>query len=64
MKLYATTTSERGKPVSKAGNDSIIIKLTKDRANVFEIAFTGDSLEILNYYSGLIKKIEYKQSKE
>jgi hypothetical protein len=63
MKLYATTTSEKGKPVFKSSNETIIIKLTKDHNNAFEIAFDGDILEILNYYTGLIKRIEYKESK-
>lgn len=31
MKLYTTTTSERGKPVSKSGNEKIEIELTIDR---------------------------------
>ena len=52
MKLYATTTSERGKPVSKSGNESIVINLTENRENRFEITFTGEEIQVLNYFTG------------
>jgi hypothetical protein len=64
MKLYATTTSERGKPVSKSGNEAIRIQLTKDRANKFEIIFDGDKIEIMSYWDAGIKTIEYAPFKE
>jgi hypothetical protein len=52
MKLYATTTSERGKPSEKAGNDYINITLTENRENRFEITFTGEEMQVLNYCTG------------
>jgi hypothetical protein len=46
MKLYATTTSERGKDVAKGGNDEIVISLMwensyKERYEVGQVIFTN-----------------------
>jgi hypothetical protein len=59
MKLYATTTSERGKPSEKAGNDYINITLTENRRQKFDISFKGDILEVMRYSDGITEKIEY-----
>ena len=59
MKLYATTTSERGKAVSKSGNEEINITLTSDRRQKFDIKFKGESLEVMRYSDGITEVIEY-----
>lgn len=59
MKLYATTTSERGKPVTKSGNDVICIRLTKERQGVFDIMFDGDKIEVLRYFDASITTVNY-----
>lgn len=48
MKLYATTTSERGKPVYKSGNEylSVHIRKVSDRQN--------DAMSIMAYATGEI----------
>ncbi len=59
MKLYATSTSERGKPVSKSSNDVIEITLTEDRRAKFDIRFHGDRLEIMRYFDASVETIYY-----
>lgn len=45
MKLYATTTSERGKSVGKGGNDFLQIELQRDRTKLSHvIEYTEDAL--------------------
>jgi hypothetical protein len=41
MKLYLTATSERGKPVTKSGNEAIRMTVTNDRRNMFDITVNG-----------------------
>lgn len=59
MKLYATATGDRGKPVAKSSNDVIEITLTGDRRAKFDIRFYGDYLEIMRYSDASVEKIEY-----
>jgi len=59
MKLYLTATSERGKPVTKSGNDVIRMTLTKERRQKFDIMFDGEKIEILKYSDGKIYTVEY-----
>jgi hypothetical protein len=59
MRLFTTITSERGKPVTKSGNEAIRIVLTKDRRNMFDVIFDGDKIEVLRYFDGTIETIEY-----
>jgi hypothetical protein len=59
MKLYLTATSERGKPVTKSGNESINITLTSDRRQKFDIVFTGEAIEVMRYFDGKTEIISY-----
>ncbi len=59
MKLYLTATSERGKPVTKSGNEEINITLTNDRRQKFDISFKGDSLKVMRYYDASVETIDY-----
>ncbi len=59
MKLCSTSTSERGKPVEKTGNEQICIRLTKDRMAKFDIMFDGDKVEVMRYFDASIETIEY-----
>lgn len=59
MKLATQITTERGKPIQKTANEVIMISLTENRENRFNIAFSGDKIEILNYRTGKIKVMEY-----
>ena len=46
MKLYATTTSERGKTVSKSGNEYLEIEIYNEkREKVAEIKITPEKME-------------------
>ena len=59
MKLYLTAKSERGKEVTKSGNDEIIITLTEERRQKFDITFDGSSLRVMSYANGVTKTINY-----
>ena len=59
MKLASTITSERGKPVTKTGNTAIRITLTENRQNKFDIIFNGDRIEVLCYWDGKVRTIDY-----
>lgn len=59
MKLYATTTSERGKPVSKSGNEAVNVRFTKDRIAKFDVIFDGEKLSILRYFDASITTVNY-----
>ena len=59
MKLYATMKSEKGKIVSKSSNDEIIITVTNDRKNIFDITFNGDTLQVMRYYDASVDTVEY-----
>lgn len=47
MKLYATTTSERGKPVGKGGNNELLIDLKIENPPNFRKRFA--MLKLTNY---------------
>jgi len=64
MKLYATITSERGKPVSKSSNEAICIALTKDRRNIFNVMFDGDKIEVLRYFDATVQMIQYNPNED
>lgn len=59
MKLFTTITSERGKPVTKSGNEAIRITVSDNRINKFDIMFDGDKLEILRYFDASITTVSY-----
>jgi len=59
MKLSTTTTSERGKAQIKTGNEYIMITLTNERRQKFDITFTGENLKIMSYYNATEKIIDY-----
>lgn len=46
MRLFLTATSERGKPVTKSGNDKLEITLTKDRILRYFIYFRDSRLVV------------------
>jgi len=51
--------SERGKPVTKSGNDFISLTLTNERRQKFDITFKGDSLEVMRYSDASTEVMEY-----
>jgi hypothetical protein len=62
MRLYATMTSDRGKPVSKASNEIICVQFTKDMCQKFSIMFDGNCIQVLNYNKGDITTLEYHET--
>jgi len=47
MKLHLTATSERGKPITKSGNDWLKIEVVnEDREIIFTKTFTADKLKL------------------
>ena len=47
MKLHLTATSERGKPITKSGNDWLKIEVVnEDREIIFTKTFTVDKLKL------------------
>ncbi len=63
MKLYLTAQSERGKEVTKSGNEYITMTLTTDRRQKFDITFDGDSVQVMRYFDGTYHKINYVPDK-
>lgn len=63
MKLSATITSERGKPIIKTANECIRFILTLDRRQKFDIMFDGEKIEVLRYSDGTIETLEYIKGK-
>jgi len=59
MKLASTIKSEKGKPLIKTANEIIFITFTKDRQQKFDVMFDGNKLEVLCYFGGNIRTIEY-----
>jgi len=64
MKLYATTTSEKGKTSGVGGNESLKITVSNGNINIFDIIFTDDGqkrgkLWIMSYKDSKIKELEY-----
>lgn len=59
MKLFLTAKSERGKPITKSGNEEINITLTNERRQKFDIKFTGESIEVMRYSDATIDIIPY-----
>jgi hypothetical protein len=57
MKLYATTTSERGKAVSKGGNEYLNMHLQGDKGQDLGMI----KLELVNNISGKFYQITYFQ---
>jgi hypothetical protein len=64
MKLFLTATSERGKPVTKSGNDEINITLTTERRQKFDIKFTGEEIEVMSYFDSSVEVINYDPYKQ
>jgi hypothetical protein len=44
MRLFLTATSERGKPVTKSGNERLEITLTENRIPKYFIWYNGDKI--------------------
>ena len=59
MKLYATMTSDRGKPVSKSSNESIAITFTTDKRQKFYVVFNGEQLRVMSYHDASWHEIDY-----
>lgn len=55
-------TSERGKPVTKSGNECINVTFTNERRQKFNVKFTGETLEVMRYSDGVTQVIEYIKS--
>jgi len=59
MIYFATMTSERGKPVTKSGNEYISITFTNERRQKFDVKFTGETLEVMRYSNGETEVLHY-----
>lgn len=59
MKLACTIRSERGKEVTKTGNEEINITLTNERRQKFDIKFTGEKIEVMRYFDASVEVINY-----
>lgn len=54
MKLYLTATSERGKPVTKSGNEVINIKLSHNRDIIYSLTFQDGYIRLTDFTNGKI----------
>ena len=63
MRLFLEASSERGKTVTKSGNDYISITLTNERRQKFDITFKGEDLEVMRYSDASVEKVGYMRIK-
>lgn len=64
MKLYAKTTSEKGKTSGQGGNESLKITLSNGNIAIFDITFTDDGykrgkIDVMSYHNGETNTIGY-----
>ena len=59
MRLFLEAQSERGKPVTKSGNEYITLTLTNDKRQKFDITFKGEALEVMSYADARMQVIPY-----
>jgi len=69
MRLYATTTSDLyGRDAKKGGEKALSTRYTNGNQTIFEVTFRDDgegrgTLDVMNYCTGRITRIEYIDSK-
>ena len=59
MILATTIQSERGKAITKTGNEYIKVNCTVNRENKYEVIFYSHAIQLLNYNTGKSEIIEY-----
>lgn len=59
MKLYATVTSERGKPATKGGNSEIVVNLTVGKREIANIVLRTTGGSITEIADGNTYALEY-----